>query len=149
MRLAMATSPSRVSSGTVPISRRYMRTGSLVFSSRPGVRSSSTSSRPLRRLFLCTSASAGSRGFQRRARGLGRGHIFVDVDAVALEGGEQVVDFFRGMNFGGQDVVYFVVEQVAPLLAHVDELAYLIVFFFQSQSQGESSVRRLGRSGLS
>src|SRR5947209_5162425 len=30
--------------GTVPISRRYMRTGSLVFSSAPGVRSSSTSS---------------------------------------------------------------------------------------------------------
>ena len=44
MRLAMATSPSRVSSGTVPISRRYMRTGSLVFSSSPGVRSSSLSS---------------------------------------------------------------------------------------------------------
>ena len=44
MRLAISTSPSRVSSGTVPISRRYMRTGSLVFSSAPGVRSSSTSS---------------------------------------------------------------------------------------------------------
>ena len=41
MRLAIATSPSRVSSGTVPISRRYMRTGSLVLSSAPGVRSSS------------------------------------------------------------------------------------------------------------
>ena len=44
MRLAISTSPSRVSSGTVPISRKYMRTGSLVFSSVPGVRSSSTSS---------------------------------------------------------------------------------------------------------
>src|SRR5207245_499486 len=44
MRLAISTSPSRVSNGTVPISRRYMRTGSLVFSSAPGVRSSSTSS---------------------------------------------------------------------------------------------------------
>ena len=44
MRLAMATSPSRVSSGTVPISRRYMRTGSLVLSRAPGVRSSSGSS---------------------------------------------------------------------------------------------------------
>jgi hypothetical protein len=28
MRLAIVTSPSRVSSGTLPISRRYMRTGS-------------------------------------------------------------------------------------------------------------------------
>ena len=46
MRRAISTSPSRVSSGTVPISRRYMRTGSLVLSSAPGVRSSSSSSLP-------------------------------------------------------------------------------------------------------
>ena len=46
MRRAISTSPSRVSSGTVPISRRYMRTGSLVLSSAPGVRSSSSSSAP-------------------------------------------------------------------------------------------------------
>ena len=31
MRLAISTSPSRVSSETEPILRRYMRTGSLVF----------------------------------------------------------------------------------------------------------------------
>ena len=128
MRLAMATSPSRVSSGTVPISRRYMRTGSLVFSSRPGVRSSSTSSRSGGLLFGF--AFGGFRGFQCRARGLGGGDVFVDVDAVSLEGGKQIVDLFRGVYFRGQDVVDFVVEQVAPLLAHVDELAYLIVFFF-------------------
>ena len=46
MRRAISTSPSRVSSGTVPISRRYMRTGSFVLSSAPGVRSSSSSSLP-------------------------------------------------------------------------------------------------------
>jgi hypothetical protein len=40
MRLAISTSPSRVRRGTVPISRRYMRTGSFVLSSAPGVRSS-------------------------------------------------------------------------------------------------------------
>src|ERR1700722_1910291 len=40
------------------------------------------------------------------------------------------------MNFGGEGVVDFVVQQVAALLAHVDELANLIVFLFQSQSQG-------------
>jgi len=33
IRCAISTSPSRSSSLTVPISRRYMRTGSLVFSS--------------------------------------------------------------------------------------------------------------------
>ena len=41
---AIATSPSRVSSGTTPISRRYKRTGSFVFSSAPADRSSSISS---------------------------------------------------------------------------------------------------------
>ena len=130
MRLAMATSPSRVSSGTVPISRRYMRTGSLVFSSIPGVRSSSLSSAAPAGSSLTASASAGSAASSAGARHLGRGRILVNVDAVALEGGEQVVDFFRGVNFRRQDIVYFVVEQVAPLLAHGDELTYLIVFFF-------------------
>src|SRR5215510_13849981 len=46
MRLAISTSPSRVSSGTVPISRKYIRTGSFVLSRAPGVRSSSSSSDP-------------------------------------------------------------------------------------------------------
>jgi 4-aminobutyrate aminotransferase/(S)-3-amino-2-methylpropionate transaminase len=46
IRRAISTSPSRVSRGTVPISRRYMRTGSFVLSRAPGVRSSSSSSAP-------------------------------------------------------------------------------------------------------
>src|SRR3989304_8547588 len=46
MRLAISTSPSRVSSGTVPISRRYIRTGSLVLSSAPGGTSRSISPAP-------------------------------------------------------------------------------------------------------
>ena len=47
MRLAISTSPSRVSNGTVPISRRYMRTGSFVLSAVLGpVRSGSESSLP-------------------------------------------------------------------------------------------------------
>ena len=136
MRLAMATSPSRVSSGTVPISRKYMRTGSLVFSSRPGVRSSSTSSLPGR--FVPDDEIRGGgrfRRFQRGAGYFGSRHVFIDVNAVALKRREQIVDLFRGMHFGGQGVVDFVVEQVAALLTHVDELAYLIVFFFQSQGQ--------------
>ena len=44
IRLAISTSPSRVSSGTVPISRKYMRTGSFVLSMALGVRSSSSAS---------------------------------------------------------------------------------------------------------
>src|SRR5437868_1584130 len=44
IRFVMATSPSRVNNGTTPISRRYSRTGSLVFSSAPAESSSSRSS---------------------------------------------------------------------------------------------------------
>ena len=75
-------------------------------------------------------------GISGGARGLGGGQIFVNIDAVSLKGGKQVVNFFRGVHFGGQDIVYFVVEQVAALLAHGNELTYLIVFFFDSQRQG-------------
>ena len=46
MRLASSISPSRVSSGTVPISRKYMRTGSLVLSPKSCARSSSANSSP-------------------------------------------------------------------------------------------------------
>ena len=72
--------------------------------------------------------------FQGRARGLRRGGVFVDVDAVALECGKEVVDFFRRVDFGRKDVVHFVVEQVAALLAHGNELAYRVVFFLKTQS---------------
>src|SRR6202521_3672147 len=69
------------------------------------------------------------------AGGLCRGQILVNINSVFLEGGEEVVNFFRGMHFGGQNVVYFVIEQVPALLAHGNELPYLIVFLFNSQRQ--------------
>ena len=82
-----------------------------------------------------TSGASDSGRIGGGAGGLCRGEVFVDIDPVALERGEQVVDFFRGVHFGGQDVVYFVIEQVAALLAHGNELPYLIVFFFNGQRQ--------------
>ena len=88
-------------------------------------------------------------GICRRKRSLGAGKVLVHIDAVALEGREQIVDFFRGVHLGRQDVVHLIVEQVAPLLAHGDELPYLIVFFLKSQrhasspSRGPSDLRRL------
>ena len=48
--------------GTVPISRKYMRTGSLVFSRAPGVRSSSTSSPSSPSSNFLSSAAEGSLG---------------------------------------------------------------------------------------
>ena len=115
MRRAISTSPSRVSSGTVPISRRYMRTGSLVLSSAPGVRSSSSSSalRPCGR-WLC-----------RRAGIL----IGVDhFDAGAAEDVEQIVELVGRGDFRRQQLVDLVVQQVALLLADDDELPYFVVF---------------------
>jgi len=49
-----------------------------------------------------------------------------------LESCEQIVDFFRGMNLRRKRIVYFVVEQVAALFAHGNELAYRIVFLFKA-----------------
>ena len=74
--------------------------------------------------------------FEGGARYLGGRRILVDIDAVAFKGREKIVNFFRGVHFRGQNIVYFVIQQVAALLAHVDELPYLIVFFFKSQCQG-------------
>ena len=39
------------------------------------------------------------------------------------------------MNFRRQDVVYLIVKEVAALLAHIDQLTYLVVFLFNGQRQ--------------
>ncbi len=65
-------------------------------------------------LFRCFQRFA---GFQRGGRSLCGGNIFVDVDATALERREQIVNFFRRVDFGRQNVIHLVEQQVAPLLA--------------------------------
>ena len=120
MRLAISTSPSRVSSGTVPISRRYMRTGSLVLSSAPGVEIElellGAFAGPVEQLVFA---------------------VFLlgidDLDARAAERAEQIIELVRRRDVGGQQLVDLVVEQVALFLADGDELLYLIVFFFDRQ----------------
>ena len=111
MRLAMATSPSRVSSGTVPISRRYMRTGSLVLSSAPGVRSSSGPS----------SAPSRSKSFVAAVRLVG----VDDLDAGAAERVEQVVEVFRRGDLRREHLVDLVVEEVALFLADAESAGVL------------------------
>jgi hypothetical protein len=39
------------------------------------------------------------------------------------------------MDFGGKNIVYFVVEEVSALLAQGNELPYLVIFFFNGQRQ--------------
>ena len=121
MRRAISTSPSRVSSGTVPISRRYMRTGSFVLSSAPGVRSSSISSLP---------SAVRSNCFLLQVRLLG----VDDLDARAAERIEQVVELVGRGDLGRQQLVDLVVQQVALFLADGNQLPYFVVFFFNRQA---------------
>jgi hypothetical protein len=108
MRLAISTSPSRVSSETLPILRRYMRTGSLV---RDGS-SSVSSSR-----FGMTLRVA-SFGFCGVLRLLAREHLDALVDQSLLPLAELLgVDEVRR-----QQLVQLVVGDVALLLAEGNEL---------------------------
>ena len=83
-------------------------------------------------------------GIRSGKRSFGARQVFVHINAVALEGREQIVNFFRGMNLGRQDIVHLIVEQVAALLAHGDELTYLVVLFLKSYRHTSSlaEVRR-------
>ena len=56
-----------------------------------------------------------------------------DLDAGAPERAEQIVQFVRRRDVGGQQLVHLVVQQVSLLLADGDELPYFVVFFFDRQ----------------
>ena len=56
-----------------------------------------------------------------------------DLDAGVAEGAEQVVQLLGRGDVSGQQLVDFLVEQVALLLAHGDELPYFVVFLFDRQ----------------
>ena len=123
MRLAMAISPSRESSSTEPISRRYMRTGSSVrsegsffsvvasdfgFASTTSVPVSSSSSSASSALALSSSVSVSS--------------LLHDVDAHLRDHGEDVFDLVGGDLLGRQHGVDLVVGDVAALFRGLDHL---------------------------
>ena len=113
MRLAISTSPSRVSSGTVPISRRYMRTGSLVFSSVPG-----------RQVELDVLAL-----FQLEFLVAGKLGRVQQIDALGADGGDQIVQIVGRADLIRQHVVHVAVGEIALLLAGLDQ-AVNVVFEF-------------------
>ena len=116
MRLAMAISPSRLSSSTEPISRRYMRTGS------------SVRSLPSRVLDLEATARAGALGelgrFFLGVIGLGLFDLVLvdDVDAHVGEHRHDVLDLLGGDFLRGQHRVQLFIGDVAALLGGLDEL---------------------------
>jgi hypothetical protein len=73
--------------------------------------------------------------FELGARSLRRGNVFIDINAVALEYREQIIDFLRRVDFGGQTIIYLIVEQVATFLAQIDEIADLIILLFNHLRQ--------------
>ena len=117
MRLAMATSPSRVSSGTVPISRQVHadRVVRLV-------------NRTRRQIELDFFALLAAQLEQLRVAVLSLG--IDDLDAGVTQRAEQIVELFGRGQLRGEHVVDLLVEQVTLLLAEGDELANLVVFFF-------------------
>ena len=117
MRLAMAISPSRVSSSTVPISRMYMRTGSVV---RPPSASSAVSAAAA----SSAAVSSTSRPLPDCAgeqQGLGIGRNFVHLDAHAVDHADDVFDLLRIDDVVGQVIVDFGVGQVALFQALADQ----------------------------
>src|SRR5882762_5264313 len=71
-------------------------------------------------------------------RQLGRGSVFVNLNAVGFQGGEQGIQLFGGMFFPREHVIYFIRKQIAALLAHTEQVAELIIFFLGHEHEGFS-----------
>ena len=114
MRLAISISPSRLSSSTLPISRRYMRTGIVGAAEL---------------LVLAGRLGRHHGGLGGLRRGGGRGLFLLlgldHVDAGFRQHGHGVLDLLGGHFVGRQGGVQLVVGDVAALLALLDELLQL------------------------
>ena len=123
MRLAMAISPSRESSSTEPISRRYMRTGSSVRSVGSFVRLADDDGPRRRRLDELAALAllvVGRIGRRRRLLALLGLLGLDDVDAHLGELAEHVLDLLGGELLGRQHLVQLVIGDVAALLRELD-----------------------------
>jgi hypothetical protein len=115
MRLAISISPSRVSSSTVPISRMYMRTGSVV---RPN--SLSTVDRAASASSSASSTVAPwARVVQQQHLGIGR--LFVHRHTQVVQHGDHDFHGFGVHQLVGQVVGDFALGQVAARLAQLDQ----------------------------
>jgi hypothetical protein len=99
MRLAISISPSRVSSSTVPISRMYMRTGSVV---RPN--SESTETAPVRLLLRLRLHRPSRRSVFGQQQVFGGRGLVEDLNAHVVEGGDDAFDLLGVGDVIGQMV---------------------------------------------
>ena len=139
MRLAMAISPSRDSSSTEPISRRYMRTGS-------SVRSVGSLVSALAGTFCWTSTSSppslSASSLLAFLLVVVAGFLGLDdVDAHLAEHRQHVLDLLGIDLLGGQHRIDLVVGDVTALLGGADQLLDRGVRQVEQRQRG---IRRLG-----
>ena len=137
MRLAMAISPSRDSSSTEPISRRYMRTGSSVRSvgsacvvSATARAGCSTSSPPVRLVLVLGG------GFLVSSP---RFLVLDDVDAHVGEHRHGVLDLLGGHLLRRQHRVQLVNGDIAALLGGLDHLLDGVIGKVEERAVGAST----------
>jgi hypothetical protein len=117
MRLAISISPSRVSSSTEPISRMYMRTGSVV---RPN--SESTGGKGGLGLLLDVVVGAWPPAGRADEQLFLVGRLVVDLDAHVAERGDDRLDLLGVDQVVGQVVVDLRVGEEAAFLAELDQV---------------------------
>ncbi len=59
----------------------------------------------------------------------------MNIDSVALDGGKEVVNLFRGMFPSREDLVHLIKKQKSAILAQIDQIADLLVLFLNDDWQ--------------
>jgi hypothetical protein len=62
-------------------------------------------------------------------RGFCGKHVFINLDTVMFQAGEEIVQVLRRMVFGREYAIHFVGEQISALFTGGDEAAKLVIFF--------------------
>ena len=143
MRLAMAISPSRDSSSTEPISRRYMRTGSSVRSVGSFLAGAAATAVPVcsaSSLASSSASAAGSAGFGLFADLL----VLDDVDAHVGEHRHGVLDLLGGHFLRRQHRVQLVHGDIAALLGGLDHLLDSVIGKVEQRAVGAAFAFGLG-----
>ena len=115
IRLAISISPSRVRSSTEPISRMYMRTGSVV---RPNSESSVETAASAASSTSSAGAVGAASDMQQR---LGVGGLVVDLDPHVADHADDALDLFGVEDVVGQVVVDLGEREEAAVLAEHDQ----------------------------
>ena len=76
---------------------------------------------------------AGFDDFQCGPASLSGSKVFVNIDAITLDGRKSVFDFFGCVFFDGEEIVDFLDQQITAFLTESKERSELIIFFLKQQ----------------